>query len=107
MRTRLGDFTKRVGSGTNYLGLTRLLHGSFHPLFQMLQRSLFGNTVHVLGSDWRKAHFKFHRPFSDLAFALQVEKVTAGDSWLSHFQFLISSCLSLLLYGCMCRYNQM
>ncbi|KAM7331230.1 hypothetical protein ACRRTK_010419 [Alexandromys fortis] len=40
----------------------------------MLQRSLFGNTVHVLGSDWRKAHFKFHRPFSDLAFALQVEK---------------------------------
>ncbi|CAO2613079.1 Inactive ubiquitin carboxyl-terminal hydrolase MINDY-4B [Lemmus lemmus] len=44
----------------------------------MLQRSLFGNTVHVLGSDWRKAHFKFHRPFSDLAFALQVEKVTAG-----------------------------
>ncbi|OBS79647.1 hypothetical protein A6R68_22151, partial [Neotoma lepida] len=40
----------------------------------MLQRSLFGNTVDVLGSDWRKAHFKFHRPFSDLAFALQVEK---------------------------------
>ncbi|XP_040611138.1 inactive ubiquitin carboxyl-terminal hydrolase MINDY-4B [Mesocricetus auratus] len=40
----------------------------------MLQRSLFGNTVHVLGSVWRKAHFKFHSPFSDLAFALQVEK---------------------------------
>ncbi|XP_026634697.1 inactive ubiquitin carboxyl-terminal hydrolase MINDY-4B [Microtus ochrogaster] len=40
----------------------------------MLQRSLFENTVHDLGSDWRKAHFKFHRPFSDLAFALQVEK---------------------------------
>ncbi|XP_028738006.1 inactive ubiquitin carboxyl-terminal hydrolase MINDY-4B [Peromyscus leucopus] len=40
----------------------------------MLQRSLFGNTVDVLGRDWRRAHFKFHRPFSDLAFALQVEK---------------------------------
>ncbi|MEJ1277554.1 hypothetical protein NN561_008471 [Cricetulus griseus] len=40
----------------------------------VLQRSLFGNTTHVLGSDWRKAHFKFHSPFSDLAFALQVEK---------------------------------
>ncbi|XP_063138966.1 inactive ubiquitin carboxyl-terminal hydrolase MINDY-4B isoform X2 [Rattus norvegicus] len=40
----------------------------------MLQRSLFGNTNQVLGSDWRKAHFKFHDPFSDLAFALQVEK---------------------------------
>nr|XP_048280812.1 inactive ubiquitin carboxyl-terminal hydrolase MINDY-4B [Myodes glareolus] len=40
----------------------------------MLQRSLFGNAIHVLGSDWRKAHFKFHHPFSDLAFALQVEK---------------------------------
>ncbi|KAL1777966.1 hypothetical protein HispidOSU_017555 [Sigmodon hispidus] len=40
----------------------------------MLQRSLFGNTVYVLGSNWRKAHFEFQRPFSDLAFALQVEK---------------------------------
>ncbi|XP_051012858.1 inactive ubiquitin carboxyl-terminal hydrolase MINDY-4B [Acomys russatus] len=40
----------------------------------MLQRSLFGNTNQVLSSDWRKAHFKFHDPFSDLAFALQVEK---------------------------------
>ncbi|CAH6779093.1 Mindy4b-ps [Phodopus roborovskii] len=40
----------------------------------MLRRILFGNTVHVLGSDWKKAHFKFHGPFSDLAFALQVEK---------------------------------
>ncbi|KAK7809768.1 hypothetical protein U0070_002557 [Myodes glareolus] len=58
----------------------------------MLQRSLFGNAVHVLGSDWRKAHFKFHRPFSDLAFALQVEKVTAGSA--------ISSCQSPLASLC-------
>ncbi|XP_060234330.1 inactive ubiquitin carboxyl-terminal hydrolase MINDY-4B [Meriones unguiculatus] len=40
----------------------------------MLQKSLFGDTNQVLSSDWRKAHFKFHDPFSDLAFALQVEK---------------------------------
>ncbi|XP_021014731.2 inactive ubiquitin carboxyl-terminal hydrolase MINDY-4B [Mus caroli] len=40
----------------------------------MLKRSLFGNTNQVLGGDWRKAHFNFHDPFSDLAFALQVKK---------------------------------
>ncbi|XP_028619507.1 inactive ubiquitin carboxyl-terminal hydrolase MINDY-4B [Grammomys surdaster] len=40
----------------------------------MLQKSIFGNMNQVLGGDWRKAHFKFHDPFSDLAFALQVEK---------------------------------
>ncbi|EGV96693.1 Citrate synthase, mitochondrial [Cricetulus griseus] len=47
---------------------------NFARAYSVLQRSLFGNTTHVLGSDWRKAHFKFHSPFSDLAFALQVEK---------------------------------
>jgi hypothetical protein len=64
----------------------------------MLKRSLFGNTNQVLGGDWRKAHFKFHDPFSDLAFALQVEKVTTGlviSSSLSHADlcFLVDACV--------------
>ncbi|XP_045758090.1 inactive ubiquitin carboxyl-terminal hydrolase MINDY-4B [Mirounga angustirostris] len=39
-----------------------------------LRQSLFGNAVHVFSSDWKKAYFRFHDPFSDLAFALEVEK---------------------------------
>ncbi|CAK6441544.1 unnamed protein product [Pipistrellus nathusii] len=39
-----------------------------------LQQSLFGNTVYVFSCDWKKACFRFHDPFSDLAFALEVEK---------------------------------
>ncbi|XP_077015249.1 inactive ubiquitin carboxyl-terminal hydrolase MINDY-4B [Tamandua tetradactyla] len=39
-----------------------------------LRQSLFGNTVHIFSCDWKKAYFKFHDPFSDLAFALEVGK---------------------------------
>ncbi|KAF7481405.1 Hypothetical predicted protein [Marmota monax] len=39
-----------------------------------LRQSLFGNTVHIFSYDWNKAYFKFHSPFSDLAFALEVAK---------------------------------
>ncbi|XP_053456175.1 inactive ubiquitin carboxyl-terminal hydrolase MINDY-4B [Nycticebus coucang] len=39
-----------------------------------LRRVLFGNTVYVFNYNWRKAHFKFHDPFSELAFALEVGK---------------------------------
>ncbi|XP_036706779.1 inactive ubiquitin carboxyl-terminal hydrolase MINDY-4B [Balaenoptera musculus] len=39
-----------------------------------LRQSLFGNTVQVFSSDWTKAYFRFHDPFSDLAFALEVGK---------------------------------
>uniref|UniRef100_A0A8D2BBJ7 MINDY family member 4B n=1 Tax=Sciurus vulgaris TaxID=55149 RepID=A0A8D2BBJ7_SCIVU len=39
-----------------------------------LQQSLFGNTAHVFSHDWKRAHFQFRSPFSDLAFALEVEK---------------------------------
>ncbi|XP_054441035.1 inactive ubiquitin carboxyl-terminal hydrolase MINDY-4B [Pteronotus mesoamericanus] len=39
-----------------------------------LRQSLFGNTVHVFSDDWEKACFRFHDPFSDLAFALEVGK---------------------------------
>ncbi|XP_077915265.1 inactive ubiquitin carboxyl-terminal hydrolase MINDY-4B [Halichoerus grypus] len=39
-----------------------------------LRQSLFGNALHVFSYDWKKAYFRFHDPFSDLAFALEVEK---------------------------------
>ncbi|XP_028346644.1 inactive ubiquitin carboxyl-terminal hydrolase MINDY-4B [Physeter macrocephalus] len=39
-----------------------------------LRQSLFGNTVRVFSSDWTKAYFRFHDPFSDLAFSLEVGK---------------------------------
>ncbi|ELK33874.1 Protein FAM188B2 [Myotis davidii] len=44
-----------------------------HP-HQKLRQSLFGNTVYVFSCDWKKACFRFHEPFSDLAFALEVGK---------------------------------
>nr|XP_040125935.1 inactive ubiquitin carboxyl-terminal hydrolase MINDY-4B [Ictidomys tridecemlineatus] len=39
-----------------------------------LRQSLFGNTIHIFSYDWNKAYFKFHSPFSGLAFALEVAK---------------------------------
>ncbi|XP_042636790.1 inactive ubiquitin carboxyl-terminal hydrolase MINDY-4B [Orycteropus afer afer] len=39
-----------------------------------LRQSLFGNTAQIFTYDWKKAYFKFHEPFSDLAFALEVGK---------------------------------
>uniref|UniRef100_A0AC11AZH5 MINDY family member 4B n=1 Tax=Ovis aries TaxID=9940 RepID=A0AC11AZH5_SHEEP len=39
-----------------------------------LRQTLFGNTIQVFSSDWTKAYFQFHEPFSDLAFTLQVGK---------------------------------
>ncbi|XP_057593782.1 inactive ubiquitin carboxyl-terminal hydrolase MINDY-4B [Hippopotamus amphibius kiboko] len=44
-----------------------------------LRQSLFGNTVQVFSSDWTKAYFRFHDPFSDLAFALEVGKGGASS----------------------------
>ncbi|ERE87738.1 hypothetical protein H671_1g3577 [Cricetulus griseus] len=68
----LNEITEKILFLDKWRGIFRLGTNNTNP--QVLQRSLFGNTTHVLGSDWRKAHFKFHSPFSDLAFALQVEK---------------------------------
>uniref|UniRef100_A0A8D1IFU0 Ubiquitin carboxyl-terminal hydrolase MINDY n=1 Tax=Sus scrofa TaxID=9823 RepID=A0A8D1IFU0_PIG len=42
-----------------------------------LRQSLFGNTIQVFSYDWTKAYFRFHDPFSDLAFALEVGKGSA------------------------------
>ncbi|XP_036992020.2 inactive ubiquitin carboxyl-terminal hydrolase MINDY-4B [Artibeus jamaicensis] len=39
-----------------------------------LRHNLFGNTVHTFGRDWQEACFRFHKPFSDLAFALEAGK---------------------------------
>ncbi|XP_044110744.1 inactive ubiquitin carboxyl-terminal hydrolase MINDY-4B [Neovison vison] len=39
-----------------------------------LRQTIFGNAMQVFSYDWKKAHFHFHDPFSDLAFALEVGK---------------------------------
>ena len=54
---------------------------TYFPSFQKLRQSLFGNTIQVFSYDWTKAYFRFHDPFSDLAFALEVGKVIAGDNF--------------------------
>ncbi|KFO32797.1 Protein FAM188B2 [Fukomys damarensis] len=51
----------------------KMQYGLFHGEGK-LRQTLFGNTTHVFSYDWKKAHFKFHDPFSDLAFTLAVEK---------------------------------
>ncbi|KAM6160996.1 inactive ubiquitin carboxyl-terminal hydrolase MINDY-4B [Erethizon dorsatum] len=54
-----------------------------------LRQSLFGNTTHVFSCDWKKAHFKFHDPFSDLASALEVEKGGAQSIQMAVQGFII------------------
>ncbi|XP_032199669.1 inactive ubiquitin carboxyl-terminal hydrolase MINDY-4B [Mustela erminea] len=39
-----------------------------------LRQTIFGNAMQVFSYDWKKAYFRFHDPFSDLAFALEVGK---------------------------------
>ncbi|KAK2090503.1 Inactive ubiquitin carboxyl-terminal hydrolase MINDY-4B [Saguinus oedipus] len=41
-----------------------------------LRQILFGNTVRVFSYSWKKAYFRFHDPFSELAFTLEVGKVS-------------------------------
>lgn len=67
--------TGRTGAVSRRSRLWLMVH--FLP-FQKLQQSLFGNTAHVFSHDWKRAHFQFRSPFSDLAFALEVEKVRAS-----------------------------
>uniref|UniRef100_A0A8C8VMD3 Ubiquitin carboxyl-terminal hydrolase MINDY n=1 Tax=Pelusios castaneus TaxID=367368 RepID=A0A8C8VMD3_9SAUR len=35
---------------------------------------LFGNTFDVFSDEWKKSYFKFHAPYSDLSYAVEVEK---------------------------------
>ncbi|KAM6223888.1 inactive ubiquitin carboxyl-terminal hydrolase MINDY-4B [Rhynchocyon petersi] len=54
-----------------------------------MQQSLFGNTAHIFSCDWKKAYFKFHEPFSDLAFALEVGKGGARSIQMAVQVFII------------------
>nr|XP_019604379.1 PREDICTED: protein FAM188B2 [Rhinolophus sinicus] len=54
-----------------------------------LRESLFGNTVHVFSQEWKKACFRFHAPFSDLAFALEVGKGGARSIQMAVQGFII------------------
>ncbi|XP_070610218.1 inactive ubiquitin carboxyl-terminal hydrolase MINDY-4B isoform X10 [Erythrolamprus reginae] len=49
-----------------------------HPiLLEMaleLRRILFGNSFQVFNYDWKRSYFRFHRPFTDLAYALEMDK---------------------------------
>ncbi|XP_039213903.1 inactive ubiquitin carboxyl-terminal hydrolase MINDY-4B isoform X2 [Crotalus tigris] len=39
-----------------------------------LRRMLFGNTFQVFNYEWKKSYFRFHHPFTDLAYALEMDK---------------------------------
>ncbi|KAF5914599.1 hypothetical protein HPG69_007985 [Diceros bicornis minor] len=54
-----------------------------------LRQSLFGDTVGVFSHDWKEACFRFHDPFSDLAFALQVGKGGARSIQMAVQGFII------------------
>ncbi|XP_016145496.1 protein FAM188B-like [Sinocyclocheilus grahami] len=40
-----------------------------------LRNILFGNTFHIFNYEWKKSFFKFREPFSDMAYALETERV--------------------------------
>ncbi|XP_025031868.1 inactive ubiquitin carboxyl-terminal hydrolase MINDY-4B [Python bivittatus] len=39
-----------------------------------LRRMLFGNTFQVFSYEWKRAYFRFHNPYTDLAYALKIDK---------------------------------
>ncbi|KAG8136046.1 hypothetical protein E2320_009024, partial [Naja naja] len=39
-----------------------------------LRRMLFGNTFQVFSYEWKISYFRFHHPFTDLAYALEMDK---------------------------------
>ncbi|KAM6441964.1 inactive ubiquitin carboxyl-terminal hydrolase MINDY-4B [Liasis olivaceus] len=39
-----------------------------------LRRMLFGNTFQVFSYEWKKAYFRFHNSYTDLAYALKIDK---------------------------------
>ncbi|XP_026710459.1 inactive ubiquitin carboxyl-terminal hydrolase MINDY-4B isoform X4 [Athene cunicularia] len=44
------------------------------PPAQGLRKLLFGDVSHRFSCEWANAHFRFHQPCSDLAYALEAEK---------------------------------
>ncbi|XP_026081640.1 inactive ubiquitin carboxyl-terminal hydrolase MINDY-4B [Carassius auratus] len=40
-----------------------------------LRNILFGNTFHVFNYEWKKSFFKFREPFSEMAYALETERL--------------------------------
>ncbi|PKU39352.1 hypothetical protein llap_10338 [Limosa lapponica baueri] len=43
--------------------------------YQGLRKLLFGNTSHLFSCEWAQAYFRFREPYSDLAYALEAEKI--------------------------------
>ncbi|XP_042314462.1 inactive ubiquitin carboxyl-terminal hydrolase MINDY-4B [Sceloporus undulatus] len=39
-----------------------------------LRRMLFGSTFQVFSYEWKRSHFRFHDPYTDLAYALETDK---------------------------------
>ncbi|XP_060130462.1 inactive ubiquitin carboxyl-terminal hydrolase MINDY-4B isoform X5 [Zootoca vivipara] len=39
-----------------------------------LRRMLFGSTYQVFSYEWKRAYFRFHEPYTDLAYALETDK---------------------------------
>ncbi|XP_025048777.1 inactive ubiquitin carboxyl-terminal hydrolase MINDY-4B [Alligator sinensis] len=42
-----------------------------------LRKMLFGNALQVFSYEWKKSYFKFHEAYSDLSYALEVDKGAA------------------------------
>lgn len=53
--------------------LQELHPAPLHP--QGLRKVLFGDASRVFSRDWAQAHFRFREPHSDLAYALEADKV--------------------------------
>uniref|UniRef100_A0A8D2LPF0 Ubiquitin carboxyl-terminal hydrolase MINDY n=1 Tax=Varanus komodoensis TaxID=61221 RepID=A0A8D2LPF0_VARKO len=48
---------------------------------QGLRRLLFGSTFQIFSYEWKKSYFRYHDPYTDLAYALETDKVR----YISHF----------------------
>ncbi|XP_016362662.1 uncharacterized protein LOC107704287 [Sinocyclocheilus anshuiensis] len=47
-----------------------------------LRNILFGNSFHIFNYEWKKSFFKFREPFSDMAYALETERVVSARAVL-------------------------
>ncbi|RMC01856.1 hypothetical protein DUI87_21017 [Hirundo rustica rustica] len=76
--TELEEITNRISDLSKWreifsfrgLEINSMTH-QVTPFPKRLQELLFGNTSSLFSCEWAAAHFSFHRPHSDLAYALE------------------------------------
>ncbi|XP_056214822.1 inactive ubiquitin carboxyl-terminal hydrolase MINDY-4B [Falco biarmicus] len=77
-QTELEEITSRISDLNKWREIFSF-HGERNPAHpspprQGLRKLLFGNLFHLFSCEWEKAYFRFHEPYSDLAYALEAEK---------------------------------